>query len=77
MKIDRITIEPGKMGGKACVRGMRITVSFVLKMLAAGMTRDEIIGDHPDLEPQDIDQCLEYASLLADDQYFSLPVLSS
>lgn len=57
-----ITIELGKRGGKPCIRGMRITVYDVLKMLASGMSHDEIIGDFPELTKKDIKAVLEYAS---------------
>ena len=50
---DRITIEPGKRSGKACIRGLRITVDDVLSYLAAGMTETEILTDFPDLEHED------------------------
>jgi len=50
---SRITIEPGKRGGKPCVRGLRITVWDVLGWLGAGMTEDQILGEHPDLEKAD------------------------
>ena len=50
---DRITIEPGKRGGKPCIRGLRITVDDVLSYLAAGMSEDEILADFPDLERED------------------------
>lgn len=58
----RITIEPGKRGGKPCVRGLRITVYDVLSWLAAGMTRDEILADYPDLSAEDIQACLRWAA---------------
>jgi uncharacterized protein (DUF433 family) len=57
-----ITIEPGKRGGKPCVRGLRITVYDVLEMLASGMTHAEILGDFPDLTEQDILACLAYVA---------------
>ena len=57
-----ITIEPGKRGGKPCVRGMRITVGDVLGWLAAGMTHDEIFEDFPELTEEDIRACLAYAA---------------
>jgi uncharacterized protein (DUF433 family) len=57
-----ITIEPGKRGGKPCVRGIRITVGDVLGWLSAGMTHAEIIDDYPDLTEQDILACLAYAA---------------
>jgi uncharacterized protein (DUF433 family) len=59
---DRITIEPGKRGGKPCIRGLRITVYDVLDYLASGMTEDEILSDFPDLEREDIRACLEFAA---------------
>ena len=58
----RITIEPGKRGGRPCIRGMRITVFDVLSYLAAGMTTDEILEDFPYLTVEDIQACLAYAA---------------
>jgi uncharacterized protein (DUF433 family) len=57
-----ITIEPGKRGGKPCIRGLRITVYDVLDYLAAGMSEDEILRDFPDLERFDIRACLAFAA---------------
>ncbi len=57
-----ITIEAGKRSGKACVRGMRITVHDVLSYLAAGMSHEEIIEDFPELTQNDILACLAYAA---------------
>jgi uncharacterized protein (DUF433 family) len=57
-----ITLEPGKRGGKPCIRGMRITVSDVLGYLAAGMTEQEIINDFPELTQDDIRACLAFAA---------------
>jgi uncharacterized protein (DUF433 family) len=57
-----ITIEPGKRGGKPCIRGMRITVYDVLDYLASGMTTEEILKDFPYLTPDDIKACLSYAA---------------
>ena len=57
-----ITIDPGKRGGRPCIRGMRITVYDVLSYLAAGMTREEILADFPYLTDQDISACLAYAA---------------
>ncbi len=62
--LDRITFEPGKMGGRACVRGLRITVGTVLGLLAEGVSQDEIFVDYPDLEAEDIRQTLVYAARL-------------
>ncbi len=57
-----ITIEPGKRGGRPCIRRMRIAVADVLGWLAAGMTHAEIIEDFPELTEEDIRACLEYAA---------------
>jgi len=59
---DVITIEPGKRGGKPCIRGMRITVYEVLEYLASGMTHDEVLADFPYLTQEDILACLSYAA---------------
>ena len=55
-----ITIEPGKRGGKPCVRGLRITAGDVLGWLATGISHQEIFDDHPELTEQDIRACLAY-----------------
>ena len=57
-----ITIEPGKMGGKPCIRGLRITVYDVLDYIASGMTEVEILHDFPDLTREDIRACLAFAA---------------
>ena len=57
-----ITMEPGKRGGKPCIRGMRITVADVLGWLSAGMSHEEIREDYPEIEEQDIRACLAYAA---------------
>jgi uncharacterized protein (DUF433 family) len=57
-----ITIEPGKRGGKPCIRGMRLTVSAVLEYLAAGMSVEEILTDFPELTADDIQACLAFAA---------------
>jgi uncharacterized protein (DUF433 family) len=59
---DIITIEPGKRGGKPCIRGMRITVYDVLEYLASGMTEHEILQDFPYLTKEDILACLGFAA---------------
>lgn len=58
----RITIEPGKRGGKPCIRGLRITVYEVLDYLASGMSEDEILRDFPDLTREDLQACLAFAA---------------
>ena len=57
-----ITIEPGKRGGKPCIRGLRITVYDVLEYLASGMSENEILADFPDLRREDIRACLAFAA---------------
>jgi len=64
-RFDRITFEPGKMGGRACIRGLRITVGLVLSRLADGTTSDAILADYPDPESEHIRQALGYAAWLA------------
>jgi uncharacterized protein (DUF433 family) len=64
MIFDRITFEPGKMGGRACIRNMRITVGAIVSLVAEGVSWDEILSDYPDLEREDIRQALAYAAWL-------------
>jgi uncharacterized protein (DUF433 family) len=59
---DRITIEPGKMGGQPCIRGMRITVRRVLEILGTYPERAELFADYPDLEEEDLQQSLAFAA---------------
>jgi uncharacterized protein (DUF433 family) len=59
---DYITIEPGKRGGKPCIRGMRVTVYDILEYLASDMTEEEILDDFPELTKQDIKACLAFAA---------------
>ena len=59
---ERITIDPAVMGGKACIRGLRVTVGTVIGLLAAGRSRDEILKAYPYLKREDIDQSLAYAA---------------
>ena len=59
---DRITIEPGKRGGKPCIRGLRITVYDVLGYLGAGMSLEEVLEDFPSLEREDVLAALQYAA---------------
>ena len=65
---ESITFDPNVMGGRACIRGMRITVSLVVNLFANGMSADEIVREYPDLEPEDIREALAYASALANDE---------
>lgn len=63
--LQRITIEEGKMGGRPCIRGLRIRVQDVLEMLASGMTAEEILQEFPHLQPDDIRASLAYAAAQA------------
>jgi uncharacterized protein (DUF433 family) len=69
---DRITFNPQIMGGRACIRGMRITVSLIVNLVANGMTTEEILKEYPDLEPEDIRQALQYAATLASEEVYPL-----
>jgi uncharacterized protein (DUF433 family) len=62
MTYERITLNPKQMGGLPCIRGLRIPVTTVIGQLAAGLSRDEILTDFPDLEEADIYAALEYAA---------------
>jgi len=64
---DRITFDPNLMGGRACIRGLRVTVALVLNLFANGMTAKQIIEEYPYLEEEDIRQVLQYAAWLADE----------
>ena len=73
-EFDRITFDPKIMAGKACIRGIRITVALVLNLVAGGMTTEEIIRDYPYFEPEDIRQSLLYASWLAQENVLPLEI---
>jgi len=60
--VDRITQEPGKMGGRACIRGFRVTVSMIVSQIGAGRTNAEILADYAYLEAEDLSQALRYAA---------------
>jgi uncharacterized protein (DUF433 family) len=64
--LERITVEPGKCGGRPCIRGMRIRVTDILGMLAEGVPHEEILKDFPYLEPDDIKAALAYAARQSD-----------
>jgi uncharacterized protein (DUF433 family) len=61
-QVDRITVDPKVMTGRPCIRGMRITVTNILDLLAAGHSRERILAEYPDLEDEDLDACLQYAA---------------
>jgi uncharacterized protein (DUF433 family) len=68
---DRITFDPKIMGGRACLRGIRIPVSVIVGQIAHGATIEEVLADYPDLEQKDITQALEYAAWLAQEEVYS------
>ena len=68
MSWKRITVDPAVMQGRPCIRNMRITVNLVVNLVANGMTPSEIIDEYPDLEPEDIVECLQYAACLTDER---------
>ena len=67
-QFDRITQDPGLMGGKACIRGMRVTVGMIVGQIGAGHTIEELLADYPYLEREDMLQALRYAAWLAEDR---------
>lgn len=73
-KFDRITFDPDIMAGQACIRGIRITVSLILNLLANGQSATEIIEEYPELEMEDIHQSLSYAAWLATENIYPYPL---
>lgn len=69
---DRITFDPQIMGGRACLRGMRITVSLIINLIANGMSMAEILREYPLLEAEDIRRALQYAAFLANEEIHML-----
>lgn len=65
---QRITFDPEILGGRACIRGMRIPVSVILGQIAHGATVEEILEDYPDLEPEDVREAIAYAAWLAQEE---------
>ena len=72
---ERITFDPAVMGGRACIRGMRMTVSLVVNLVANGMSTEDIVREYPELGADDIRQALQYASALANEEigFFKCP----
>jgi uncharacterized protein (DUF433 family) len=67
-QFDRITFDPKIMGGRACIRGMRIPVSVIVKQIAHGADRNEVMADYPELQAEDVQQALEYAAWLSQEE---------
>lgn len=68
MGFERITFDPKIMGGRACIRGMRIPVSLIVGQIANGATVEEVLADYPDLTVEDVKQALEYAAWLTQEE---------
>ena len=73
INFERITVNPNQMGGVPCIRGLRIPVATVLRMLAGGMSEPEILNDYPDLQVEDIRECLRFAAASALERELALP----
>lgn len=73
--LDRITFDPAIMGGRACIRGMRVTVALVLNLVANGASTADIIDAYPYLEAEDIRQALQYAAWLAEESVHPVDLL--
>ncbi len=72
-EVHRITLDPTVMGGKPCVRGLRVTVGTIVGLLAAGRTPEEIVAEYPYLEAADIQACLSYAAWRSEEAEVPLP----
>ena len=72
--LKRIWIDPGRCGGKPCIRGHRIWVSLILDLLAGGATFDEILDSYPGLTPEDIQACIAYGSEMARERFVRIPI---
>jgi len=73
MTLDRITVDPAKLGGQPCIRGMRITVRRVIEALAVYPNRDDLRKEYPEIEDEDIRQALVYAAALLEGRTIELP----
>lgn len=69
LNLDRITVDPHKLGGKPCIRGLRISVGMIVQMMAAGKTTEQILSEYPYLELEDIQQALAYSAALAENEF--------
>lgn len=74
---DRITFDPQVMGGRACIRGLRVTVSLILNLTANGMTPKEIVEAYPYVEAEDVNQALRYTAGLAEEQVIPAESIAS
>jgi uncharacterized protein (DUF433 family) len=74
-QFERITLDPAVMGGKACIRGLRVTAATIVGLLAAHRSREEILAAYPYLEPEDIDEALRYAAWRLEEREVTLASL--
>ena len=72
-QLDRITQDPAVMGGKPCIRGMRVTVGMIVGQIGAGRTIEQVLADYPYLEREDVLQALRYAAWLAEEREVTFP----
>jgi len=70
---QRITVDPAQMGGVPCIRNLRVPVATVLRLLAGGLTADQIVSEYPDLQAEDIRECLRFAAAAAMERELPLP----
>lgn len=68
-QFDRITVDPARLGGKPCIRGLRISAGMLVQMVAAGKTVEEITSEYPYLDSEDVRQALAYSAALAENEY--------
>lgn len=73
MNFDRITVDPAQMGGVPCVRHLRIPVATVLRLLAGGLSEQQIVSEYPDLQTEDIRECLRFAASSVMERELPLP----
>lgn len=71
-QLDRITMNPGQMGGRACIRGQRVTVGMIVGQIGAGQTIAALLADYPYLETEDVMQALRYAAWRAEEREIKL-----
>jgi len=72
--LDRITFDPQILGGRACVRGLRLPVSVLVSQVAHGASREELLAEYPGLEADDLTQALEYAAWLTHEEVHPAPI---
>lgn len=73
MTLDRITQQPGVMGGRACIRGLRVTVATIVGQIAAGHSIEAVLADYPYITREDVLQALQYAAWRAEEREVTLP----